>query len=59
MLNHIYPPRTGEIGESGENAFILKVYDKDGNLIPVYHGSMEDFTVFDITKARSYDESPD
>ena len=36
-----------------------RVRDKDGNLLVVYHGSSEDFNVFDITKSRSYDESPD
>ena len=33
--------------------------DKDGNLLVVYHGTSEDFTVFDITKSRSYYESHD
>ena len=33
-----------------------KVRDKDGNLLVVYHGTMENFSVFDITKSRSYDE---
>lgn len=33
-----------------------KVRDKNGNLLVVYHGTMEDFSVFDITKSRSYDE---
>ena len=33
-----------------------KVRDKDGNLLVVYHGTMESFSVFDITKSRSYDE---
>lgn len=36
-----------------------KVRDEDGNLMVVYHGTMEDFTVFDIKKARSYDETLD
>ncbi len=36
-----------------------KVRDKDGNLLVVYHGSRENFNVFDITKSRSYDERPD
>lgn len=30
-----------------------KIRDEDGNLIPVYHGTMEDFTVFDRSKGRS------
>ena len=33
-----------------------KVRDKNGNLLVVYHGTMESFSVFDITKSRSYDE---
>lgn len=32
------------------------VRDKNGNLMVVYHGTAENFTVFDITKSRSYDE---
>ncbi len=36
-----------------------RVRDKDGNLLVVYHGSGENFNVFDITKSRSYDERPD
>lgn len=30
-----------------------KVRDEDGNLLVVYHGSYEDFTVFDKTKGRT------
>ena len=30
-----------------------KVRDEDGNLLVVYHGSYEDFTVFDKTKGRA------
>lgn len=30
-----------------------KVRDEDGNLLVVYHGSYEDFTVFDKTKSRA------
>lgn len=30
-----------------------KVRDEDGNLLVVYHGSYEDFTVFDKTKTRA------
>ena len=30
-----------------------KIRDEDGNLIPVYHGTEADFTVFDRTKSRA------
>ena len=36
-----------------------KVVNEDGTPKVVYHGTSENFTVFDITKSRSYDETPD
>ncbi len=36
-----------------------KVVNEDGTPKVVYHGTSDDFTVFDITKSRSYDEKLD
>ncbi|MDY3929266.1 MAG: hypothetical protein SOZ34_07895 [Clostridia bacterium] len=36
-----------------------KVVNEDGTPKVVYHGTGEDFTIFDITKSRSYDEKLD
>lgn len=36
---------------------VSKVANEDGTPKVVYHGTSENFTVFDITKSRSYDET--
>lgn len=36
-----------------------KVVNEDGTPKVVYHGTGDDFTIFDITKSRSYDETLD
>lgn len=43
-----------ELSTQQQNYFAdSKIRDEDGNLIPVYHGTEADFTVFDRTKSRA------
>ncbi len=42
------------VQEAAEQAFAdSKIRDEDGKLLPVYHGTSEQFTVFDRTKGRA------